>query len=125
MSYDDANTGVARETRTGNVTGAASASMAQYHYFQKTRVKQIRARVVVAGTNAAAGIDIFNGTTSVGAITLGTNTAGFVGSSGALNADIVGDGLLEIKGKANSATLVVSMSIEERVLPDAVNSGGP
>lgn len=123
--YDEPNVSVAREHKTGNLTGAASASMLQLHYFQKTRVKQIRGRVVTAGTNAAAGIDIFNGTTSVGAITFGTNTAGSVGTSGALNADIIADGLLEIKGKANSATLVVSLSVEERVLPEAVNSGGP
>jgi hypothetical protein len=125
MSYDDANTGIAREHKTGNLAGAASASMLQLHYFQKARIKQVRGRVVTAGTNAAAGIDIFNGTTSVGAITFGTNTAGSVGTSGAINSDILADGLLEIKGKANSATLVVTLSIEERVLPEAVNSGGP
>lgn len=125
MAYDDANTGVARESRVNNLAGVASTSLVQLHYFQKTRIKQIRGRVVVAGTNAAAGFDIFNGTTSVGAITFGTSTAGSIGTSGALNADIVADGLLEIKGKANSATLVASLSIEERVLPEAVNSGGP
>lgn len=125
MAYDSPGQSVARETRAANVAGAASASMAQFAYFQKTRVKQVRARVVVAGTNAAAGFDIFNGTTSVGAITIGTNTAGSVAASGALNTDIPADGMLEIKGKANSATAVVSFVIEERVLQDAVDSGGP
>lgn len=125
MSYDDPNSSVAREHRVANLLGVASASILQLHYYQKTRIKQIRGRVVTAGTNAAAGIDIFNGTTSVGAITFGTNTAGVVAASGALNTDIPADGLLELKGKANSATMVVSLVVEERVLQDAVNSGGP
>lgn len=123
--YDDANTSITREAKASNVAGVASASMLQMHYFQKTRVKQVRGRVVVAGTNAAAGVDIFVGTASVGAITFGTNTAGSIGTSGALNQDVPADGLLEFKGKANSATLVVSLVVEERVMPEATNSGGP
>lgn len=125
MSYDSPGQSIARETRAANLASVASASIAQYAYFQKTRVKQVRCRVVVAGTNAAAGLDIFNGTASVGAITFGTNTAGSVIASGALNTDIPADGWLEIKGKANSATAVVSLVIEERVLQDAADSGGP
>lgn len=125
MSYDDANSSIARESRMGTLTGVASAAFARFHCFQKTRIKQIRGTVVVAGTNASAGIDIYNGTTSVGSITVGTNTAGTIVSSGALNTDVAADSFYELRGKANSATMQVALVAEERVLPEAVNSGGP
>lgn len=120
--YDDANSTVRRETRTGHLTGIASTMVARYPYFQKTRVKKVHALLIVAGTNAAAGWDILNGTTSVGEIVTGTNTAGTFQSSGTLNTDVLAGGFLELKGKATSATQVASLIIEEQVLPEAVQS---
>lgn len=118
--YDDANSTVRRETRTPLITGLASAMVARFLYFQKTRVKKVHALITTAGTNAAAGFDILNGTTSVGEIVIGTNTAGVVAASGTLNADIAAGSFLELKGKANSATAVCAFCIEEQVLPEAV-----
>lgn len=120
--YDDANSSIRREAKTGLITGIASTMFARFLYFQKTRVKKVHALVTTAGTNAVAGFDILNGTTSVGEIVVGTNTAGSIVSSGLLNTDIAALGFLEFKGKATSATMVLSCVIEEQVLPEAVQS---
>lgn len=120
--YDNANSTVRREINQPNVAGAASASMAKFLIFQKSRLKKVHAMVVTAGTNASAGFDILVGTTSVGAITFGTDTAGTTYSSALLDADIPALGYVDIKGKANSATAVVSLDLELHVLPDAVQS---
>lgn len=119
MSYDGPNY-ARKESRANNVAGAASASMTKFLYFAHTRVKKVHAIVNTAGTNTAAGIDIYNGTTSVGEITVGTGAAGVTASSGLLDATISALGFLEIKGKASSGTLNLSLAIEEEVLPDAV-----
>lgn len=122
MAYDEANAQVRRELHTGNITGAASASMNKFMFFQAATLKKVHGLVATAGTNASAGIDIYVGTTSVGAVTFGTNTAGYTVSSSALDSSVPASGLVEIKGKANSATMVVSLSLEYEVLDDAVQS---
>lgn len=122
MSYDDANSSTRREVSLPNVVGVASATMVRHLQFQKARLKKVHALVNVAGTNAAAGVDIFIGTTSVGAVTVGTNTAGSTASSALIDSDIPALGMVEIKGKANSATMNVSLILEEQVLPDATQS---
>lgn len=120
--YDHPNCVVRREKNVNNVTGVASTQMRRVLFFQKTRIKAVHSLVITAGTNAAAGVDLLNGTTSVGAITHGTDAAGSINTSGALNSDIAANGYLEIKGKANSATMVNSYSIECEVLQDAVHT---
>lgn len=117
--YDSPNCLVRREIHVNNLTGIASTTMQKILFFQKTRIKAVHALVVTAGTNASAGVDIYNGTTSVGAITHGTNTAGSVTTSDVINSDISANGFLDIRGKANSATMVNSYTIECEVLPDA------
>jgi hypothetical protein len=119
MPYDGPNH-ARKESRVNNVAGAASASMTKFLYFARTRIKKVHALVNTAGTNTAAGIDIFNGTTSVGSLTVGTTTAGSTASSGLLDAVVESLSYLEIKGKANSGTMNLSMSVEEEVMPDAV-----
>lgn len=120
--YDHPNCLVRRELHENNVTGVASTAMRRILFYQKTRIKAVHSLVITAGTNAAAGVDLLNGTTSVGAITHGTDAAGSINTSGALNSDIAANGYLEIKGKANSATMVNSYSIECEVLQDAVHT---
>jgi hypothetical protein len=122
MAYDSANAVIRRELSTGKRTGVASASVDKFMFFQKAMLRKVHAQVVVAGTNAAAGFDIYVGTTSVGAVTLGTNTAGSVASSSAINAEIPASGHIDIQGKANSATLQASFVIEYDVVHDAVQS---
>lgn len=118
-TYTDPNAQVRREINTGHITGAASASMAKFLMFQKTKLKKVHALVVTAGTNAAAAVDVYVGTTSVGSVTFGTDTAGSVLHSGAIDVDVPANGMIELKGAANSATLVGAFSIEHEVAFDA------
>ena len=122
MSYDSPNYLIRREHRESNVTGVASTSVRKILMFQAAKLKKVHALVVTAGTNTAAGFDILVGTTSVGEVTLGTNTAGYSASSALLNADVPAMGVIDLKGKANSATLVASFSVEHEVDPSAVES---
>lgn len=122
MAYDSPNNTVRREAQFSKVTGIASTNIIRMLCFQKTRIKKVHALCMTAGTDAAAGVDILNGTTSVGAITFGTDTAGTTYSSGALDSTITALSYLEIKGKAGSATMVHSYAVEYEVLPDSVQS---
>jgi hypothetical protein len=121
-TYTDPNAVQRREINVANLAGAAGASMAKFLMFQKTKLKKVHCLVVTAGTNAAAQVDIFNGTTSVGSIVVGTNTAGSVLHSGALDSDVTDNGLIELKGAANTATFVGSFAIEHQVYHDATQS---
>jgi hypothetical protein len=121
-TYTDPNANTRREINAANVAGAAGASMAKFLMFQKTRLKKVHCLVVTAGTNAAAQVDIFNGTSSVGSIVVGTNTAGAVLHSAAIDSDIPANGLIELKGAANTATFVGSFAIENEVAFDADQS---
>lgn len=122
MAYNDPNYTVRQERGINNLTGIASTAMSRSLFFQKARLKKVHALAITAGTNDSAGVDILVGTTSVGAITIGTTAAGATYSSGALDAAIPALGYVEIKGKANSATMVNSYVLEYEVLPDAVQS---
>ena len=118
MGYADANYNVKLENHVNNLTGIASTSMVKVQAFQKSKLLGIKSLVVTAGTNASAGVDIYVGTTSVGAITHGTSTAGTVQTSGALNVDVPIDTVIELKGKANSATMVNSYVIIRQIYHD-------
>lgn len=122
VRYDHPNNLIRREIHVNNVTGAASASMAKVRTFQAGKLKAVHSLVITAGTNAAAGVDIYSGTTSVGAITHGTDTAGTQHTSGVIDATLAANSYLEIKGKANSATMVNSYCVEYEVTPNAVQT---
>lgn len=111
MGYADVNPNVTREDHVNNLTGIASTMMARIQFFQKAKLRGVTGLVVTAGTNASAGVDIYVGTTSVGAVTFGTNTAGVVATSGAINAEVPAGSFVEIRGKANSATMVNSYAV--------------
>lgn len=95
-----------------HITGAASASMQKFHMFQSVRLRRVSAMVVTAGTDAAAAVDVYVGTTSVASLAFGTNTAGVVLDSGALDVDVPAEGFIEFKGAADSATLVGAFQLE-------------
>lgn len=115
MTYDSPDYLIRRETRQSGVAGAASAAMAKFLFFQAAKLKAVHALVQTAGTNTDAGFDVYVGTNSVGAVVFGTNTAGSVVHSGALNAAVPDNGVVELKGKAASATAVVAVSLEYEV----------
>ncbi|MCE2724470.1 MAG: hypothetical protein ACK51V_00620 [bacterium] len=122
MGYSDPNNTVRREERINNLTGVASTSVQRLQFLQRGKLKSVAALINTAGTNAAAGFDIFVGTTSVGGITCGTNTAGVTVNTGAINAIIPQNGFVDIRGKANSATLNASLVLEYEVLHDSTNT---
>jgi hypothetical protein len=122
MAYDAPEFVTRFERSLGNLTGIASTSMHKSLFFQKAKLKKIHALCITAGTNAAAGVDIYVGTTSVGALTFGTDTAGSTYSSAALDTDIPALGYIELKGKATSATMVHAYLAEYDIYHDAVRS---
>lgn len=122
MGYADVNPNVTHEARVNNVTGIASTQIARVLFFQKAKLLGVKSLVITAGTNAAAGVDIYVGTTSVGAITHGTDTAGTVETSGAINAEIPAGSYVELRGKATSATMVNSYTIVTQVRHDAIST---
>jgi hypothetical protein len=117
--YDHPNCIVRREARANNVTGVASTTFQKFMFFQKAKLKAVHSLVVTAGTNDAAGVDIYVGTTSIGAITHGTDAALSVNTSGLLDVEIPANSFVDLRGKANSATMVNSYVAEYEVLPDA------
>lgn len=120
--YDHPNALVTRERGINNLTGIASTAMTRFLFHQKAKLLHVQSLVITAGTNASAGVDILNGTTSIGAITHGTDAAGTINESGALDSDISASGYIEIKGKANSATMVNSYTLVYEVYYDAVKT---
>lgn len=120
--YDDPNATIRREINLPSQTGVASALITKIKVFQAARLKKVHSQVVVAGTNAVAGYDIYVGTTSVGAVTHGTNTAGTDADSGTLNASVPAGSVIELRGKATSATLAFAPCLELEVLHDSVKT---
>lgn len=118
MSYDSPNFTTKREAHINNVTGIATTAINRVLFVQKAKLLGVKSLVVTAGTDTAAGVDILIGTTSVGAITHGTDAAGVVNSSGDINSDIAAGSYVEIKGKAGSATMVNSYSLVYEIYHD-------
>lgn len=119
VDYAHPNCTVRREIHVNNITGIASATFQKIMLFQKAKLKRVKSLVVTAGTDTAAGVDIYNGTTSVGAITHGTDAANSVNDSGVLDVTVDQNSFIDLRGKANSATMVNSYVLELEVLPDA------
>lgn len=119
MGYDNPNATITREHCLGLITGVASAQMAKFRMFQKQKLLEVVATVQTAGTNTVAGFDIYVGTTSVGAVTVGTNAAGVSVSSGAINAEVADDTAIELRGKATSATMVLGVTMATKAYHDA------
>jgi len=119
--YDHANAVVRRETVIPQRTGIASATHTKFRTFQKMKLIAVHDIVTTAGTNTAAGDDIYVGTTSVGALTQGTDAANSLHSV-TLNQDVDASSYIDIRGKANSATKVVSYTFEWQVYPEAVQT---
>jgi len=122
MAYDSPEFLTRFETRINNLTGIASTMMSRSLFFQAATLRKVHALTITAGTNDAAGVDIYVGTTSVGAIVFGTATAGTISHSAELDAAIPANSYVELKGKATSATMVHSYCLEYDVDPASVRS---
>ena len=119
MSYDHPAYTTRHITTLALPAVAASTPCGKFIAIANMRIKSIECGVNIAGTNAASGYDIYNGTTSVAAITNGTVAA--AGSVTGLTQDINLDdgGFLDIKTKANSATQNCTFTIVWEIDPGA------
>lgn len=111
FNYDSPQYNVRQFTAFRLPATTASNPVLKYVTHCDMKIKRITGIVFTAGTNAAAGYGIYNGTTSVGSITFGTGTANTVAS---LTQDISlsSAGWLEFRTLANSATMVTDMTVE-------------
>lgn len=119
MAYDHPTYTVRHVAPLALPATAASTSAGKFVALVAMKVKSVNVGVNIAGTNAAAGYDILNGTTSVGAITCGTDAAGTIETAVTTDITLAAGGYLDIKTKANSATLACSAAIEYEITPGA------
>jgi hypothetical protein len=118
FSYDHPEYQVSRTFNYRAPATTASTTVVKFPVFAASRIKSVRGACVVAGTNATAGYDIFNGTTSVGQYVVGTNTAGVIPAAVQIAAATAGTctDYIEIKTAANSATASYDLVIEYELL---------
>jgi hypothetical protein len=121
MSYDHPAYTARHVTLLALPAVAASTPCGKFVALMNMRIKQIDCGVNIAGTNAASGYDIYNGTTSVGEITNGTVAAAgaVTGLTQDINLDVGAEGFLDVRTKANSATQNCTLSIEWEIDPGA------
>ena len=100
-SYYHPNKTVTREHFIDATAGATTA-YGQRRNFQSMLLKAAHATVVTAGTVTTHGYDIYNGTTSIASIVLGTNTAGVTVDSTVLNAVIAANDTMEVRSLADA-----------------------
>ena len=124
MAYDSPNFSVRREQFAGEAGGAATTEYNKFRAFQASRLKAVHAYITVAGTIAGHGFNVFHGTTSVGAITLSTNTtqASQLGNADynvVLNRTLAPGDQISVKSLAD-ASGKAHIVYEFEVTPDAV-----
>lgn len=121
MSYDEGNFTIRREENAGVAGGGSTTEYAKFRHFQKMRLKAVHVAVETAGTNTGHGLGIYHGTSSIGAIALSTNAAGYTASSAVLDETV--DSLEQVSVKTLvDATGLARVIYEYEVLPDAVQS---
>ncbi len=121
MSYTDPDYLVRREHCAGEAGGAATTEYARFATFQKSRLKKVHAVVTTAGTSTDHGFAIYSGTSSIGAITLGSGTTGASASSVTLNITMNPLTRFSVKSLAD-ATGKAIIVYEYEVTPDAVQT---
>lgn len=120
-AYDSPDFTIRREQCMTPAAAGATTESNKFRHFQAIRLKKVHAAVITAGTSTAHGYNVFQGTTSVGAITLGTSAAGAVASSALLNLDVASMEQLSVKSLADVVG-VAQIVYEFEVRPDAVES---
>jgi len=122
LRYDHPN-GIVRREALGQTEagGGATTEYAKFSHFQKMKLKKAHAVVTTAGTVTGHGFDVYNGTTSIGTIALGTSAALSGASSGALDSAVAALGQVSVKSLAD-ATGKATIIYEYQVDNDAVQS---
>lgn len=87
--YDHPNYVVRRERFAGEAGGAATTEYGAWRPFQKAKLEAVHFVVTTAGTAAGHGYGIYIGTSSVGAVSLGTSAAGVTSSVTSLSTESV------------------------------------
>lgn len=119
MSYDHP-TYVARHVVPIKLpAAAASTTTAKFVAFTDIKVKSVGIMTQIAGTVDAAGYDILNGTSSIGASVLGTVAVGGMGTTTFTEQTLASGGYLDFKTKAASATLAGEAYVEFEIIPGA------
>lgn len=98
---------------------AASTEAGKFVAFQACKVKSLRCVIGITGTNDAAGYDIYNGTTSVGSIVVGTAAVNSAATVTFTEQTLAAGGYIGFKTKANSATTANSVVLEVEPVPGA------
>lgn len=120
LSYDHPNMTVRREH--GFVTTAGNATVSgHFMHFQKARAVAAHVQVHTAGTTAGATLTFKLGTTSIGAVTLTTNTAGYTTSVVFDNKTAASMDYFTVTN-GTDATCRAYVTYEYQVLPDAVHT---
>lgn len=119
MAYDHPTYTVRQAVPLNCHAAAASVSVSKFVAFTSMKIKSIQAAVNIAGTSTVAGYDIYNGTSSVGAFVASTNAAGSVLTAIASDISLSSGGFLDVKTKAESATLAASLTVEYEIVPGA------
>jgi hypothetical protein len=101
MSYDSPQYTMREEEFAGEAGGGATTEYTKFRRFQKMRMKAVHAVVTVAGTSTAHGLDIYNGTTSVGTLLLGTSAAGSIVDNTTVDFDVASGGQVSVKSLAD------------------------
>lgn len=118
-SYADPNYTVRREHCPGEVGAAASTDYGKFAMFQALKLVAVHLALTVAGTNTAAGVDIYVGTDSVGAITFGTAAAGgtYTTTIATASRDVTSLKVVKLTTKADSGTAKFVPTYEFEVAP--------
>ena len=119
LAYDHP-TYVARQVKPLTLhAAAASVAVGKFIAFTSMKIKRIDAIVNIAGTSDAAGYDVYNGTSSIGAFATGTAAVGSVQTALEPGITLTSGGYLDFKTKAESATLSGAVAIEFEIVPGA------
>ncbi len=119
MAYDAAQYQISQGAVVGLPGVAAAVVAGKFIAFAATRVKSINCNVNIAGTHAAAGYDVYNGTSSIGEFVCGTTAAGSAPTALNPGATLAEGGYLKFVTKADSATLAASLMVEYELTPGA------
>ena len=103
--YDDPRYGVAQSMYLGSLGLNASASTNQAAFKAHTKIKLVEAYATTHGTGTAdaSGWNIYSGTTSIGAVLIGTATGGATTAASLTDTTIASGGQVFLKN-ANSDT---------------------
>lgn len=121
MAYDSPDFLIRREQCCPPTSAGATTKGSKFRHFQAIKLVRAHAAVMTAGTTTAHGYNIFVGTTSVGAITLGTSGTNVSASSALLNVNVAAMEEVSANSLAD-ATGVAQIVYEYEVRPDSVES---